>query len=554
LQNLFSIWAGLSNARRGIVIGATIAMFLAILGVARISNQGTMALLYSGLDAAAAGEVIAALDQQGIAYQVDGSAIYVDSAQRDSLRMTLAAQGLPSSTGSGYELLDNLSGIGTTSQMFDAAYWRAKEGEIARTLLAMPEVRSARVHIAEAPGDLFQDRAKPTASVTITTRSTPLTGDQAKAIRHLVSGAVAGMGPEDVQVIDSVAGLIPNEDADGASNPSGDARAAEIKKNVERLLAARVGAGNAVVEVSVDVVTDREEVTSRTLDPQGRIAISTETASKSDSSTGSDPNVTVASNLPNGATGGASNQSQSNDSSERVNYDVSETKSQLVKMPGAIKKLSVAVLVDQERVVAEDGTVTFQPRSDQELADLKDLVSSAVGYDQTRGDVLTLKSMPFQQPLAEGTLAESSLFSAFGPINAMSLIQLAVLSIVALVLGLFVLRPILASGRGLNALEADGSPLALPGGLGGMGAGAMGGGGLGGGGMGGGFGGGSALTGEIDDGMFPMPAVADFAEQEAAMTGIETDPVARLRRLIEERQSESLEILRSWMETDEETA
>lgn len=535
MQNLLSIWAGLSTQRRAIVIGATIAMFLAVLGVARISGQGNMALLFSGLDEAAAGEVIAALDQQGVAYKVDGTAIYVDSAARDSLRMTLAAQGLPSSTGTGYELLDNLSGIGTTSQMFDAAYWRAKEGELARTLLAMPEVRSARVHIAEAPGELFASKSKPTASVTITTRGASLSADQARAIRHLVAGAVAGMQADDVAVIDSVAGLIPNEDADGAVNPSGDSRAAEIKKNVERLLAARVGPGNAVVEVSVDVVTDREEVQSRTLDPQGRIAIATETSSKSGSSSGTDQNVTVASNLPNGQSGAGQNQSQNADSSERVNYDVSETKSVLTKVPGAIKKLSVAVLVDQERVVAEDGTVTFQPRSDQEMADLKDLVASAVGYDEARGDVLTIKSMPFNQPVTTGTLAESSLLATFGPINAMSLIQLAVLSVVALVLGLFVIRPILSSGRAAPALESDGPPLALPAGLAGLNT-------------------SSALTGEIDDGMFPMPAVADFAEQEAAMTGIETDPVARLRRLIEERQSESLEILRSWMEHDEETA
>lgn len=535
MQNLLSIWAGLNGRRRVIVIGATIAMFLAILGVARMSNQGSMALLFSGLDEAAAGEVIAALDQQGVSYQVDGTAIYVDGALRDSLRMTLAAQGLPTTTGTGYELLDNLSGIGTTSQMFDAAYWRAKEGELARTLLAMPEVRSARVHIAEAPGELFADKAKPTASVTITTRGTPLSGAQAKAIRHLVSGAVAGMQADDVAVIDSVAGLIPNDEAEGALNPTGDARAAEIKKNVERLLAARVGPGNAVVEVAVDVVTDREEVQSRTLDPQGRVAIATESASKSGSSSGNDQNVTVASNLPSGQAGGNSSQSQNSDSSERVNYDVSETKSVLTKSPGAIKKLSVAVLVDQETVVAQDGTVTFQPRTDQEMADLKDLVASAVGYDQARGDVLTIKSMPFNQPLSEGTLAESSFLSAFGPINAMSLIQLAVLSVVALILGLFVIRPILSSGRSAALIEADGAPLALPSGLAGLNT-------------------SSALTGEIDDGMFPMPAVADFSEQEAAMTGIETDPVARLRRLIEERQSESLEILRSWMEHDEETA
>jgi flagellar M-ring protein FliF len=116
----------------------------------------------------------------------------------------------------------------------------------------------------------------------------------------------------------------------------------------------------------------------------------------------------------------------------------------------------------------------------------------------------------------------------------MSIIQLGVLSLVALILGLFVIRPILTSGSSTAPqLDAPYAPLALPGGNDGTG----------------------ALNGEIDDlAMMMMPATADFAEQEAAMNGTDTDPVARLRRLIEERQAESIEILRSWMEHDEEPA
>lgn len=535
MQNLLSLWANLSTRRRTIVIGATLAMFLAVLGLARFAGQANMGLLYSGLDSAAAGEVVAALDQQGVAYEIRGDAIYVDQAKRDSLRMTLAAQGLPSTSGNGYELLDSLSGFGTTSQMFDAAYWRAKEGELARTVLSLPQVKAARVHLAEAPDALFQNRNRPTASVTVTMRSGSLGAEQAKAIRHLVSGAVSGMQPDDVAVIDSVAGLIPSEGDAAAPNTAGDAKASEIKQNVERLLAARVGPGKAVVEVNVEVVTDREELTQRTLDPQGRVAISTETQDKSGTSSGNDGNVTVASNLPNGAAGaGGSNQSQTSDKSERINYEVSETNRQLIKAPGAIRKLSVAVLVDQEAVTGTDGTVKFQPRSDTELATLRELVASAVGLDETRGDVLTLKSLPFQQPVADGTLAEASFMAGFGPLNLMSVIQLGLLAVVALILGLFVIRPILmSSGRGAAQLSAPAVPLALTGGIGGADD--------------------AALTGEIDDGGI-FPQVADFSEQEAAMTGVETDPVARLRRLIEERQAESIEILRAWMEHDEEPA
>ena len=288
-----------------------------------------------------------------------------------------------------------------------------------------------------------------------------------------------------------------------------------------------------MVEVNVDVVTDREEVHQRTLDPQGKVAISTETQDKTDKSNGSDGSVTVASNLPSGAAGGSgANQSQSSDKSERTNYEVSETNRQVIKLPGATAKLSVAVLVDQEKLTASDGTVTYQPRTDAELATLKELVASAVGLDTTRGDVLTLKSLPFQHQVAEGSLAQSGFMAALGPLNLMSMLQLGVLALVALILGLFVIRPILTSTARAQ-LSSPVMPLALPNGLGRSAP--------------------AALNGEIDDGGI-FPQVADFSEQEAAMTGVETDPVARLRRLIEERQSESIENLRSWMEHDEEPA
>ncbi len=109
-----------------------------------------------------------------------------------------------------------------------------------------------------------------------------------------------------------------------------------------------------------------------------------------------------------------------------MNYEVSETSRQIIKAPGAIRKVSVAVLVDQEKIVAADGSVTFQPRTDAELATLKELVASAVGFDEARGDVLTLKSLPFQQQAAEGTLVEAGMFGALGDLDLMSIIQLAV--------------------------------------------------------------------------------------------------------------------------------
>ena len=107
-----------------------------------------MALLYSGLDPAAAGEVVAELEAERRALRGARRGDPRRRAARDRVRMALAAKGLPAGGPAGYEILDGLSGFGTTSQMFDAAYWRAKEGELARTITASPNVRAARVHLA----------------------------------------------------------------------------------------------------------------------------------------------------------------------------------------------------------------------------------------------------------------------------------------------------------------------------------------------------------------------------------------------------------------------
>ena len=353
MQKLATQYSTLSPMRRVLVAAATVGVFAAVLLLARMGGTGSMSLLFSGLDPAAAGEVIETLDQMGADYEVRGAAIYVETARRDSLRMALAAEGKPASGTKGYEILDGLSGFGTTSQMFDAAYWRAKEGELARTILSNPNIRAARVHISNPPARGFGARTPAAASVTVSAAS-GLSAPQARALRFLVASAVAGLDPETVSVIDSERGIVAS--TDNATMPGGEDRAEVLRRNVQRLIEARVGYGNAVVEVAVDTVTEREQITERTFDPDSRVAISVvtseTTASASDSRDGA---VTVASNLPAGDAGASGADSTSTDSEtrEQVNYEVSEVQREVLRTPGAVKKLSVAVLVNGLRTVGE---------------------------------------------------------------------------------------------------------------------------------------------------------------------------------------------------------
>ncbi len=509
-----------------------------------------MSLLYAGLDPGAAGEVVASLDQQGIAYDVQEGAIFVDSTRRDALRMTLAAEGLPANGAMGYELLDSLTGFGTTSQMFDAAYWRAKEGELARTISASPAIRAARVHISNPSSNPFQRHLKPTASVTISASSGAVSPAQAKAFRYLVSSAVAGLQPGDVSVIDGNGALVGTEDD---MSVSGNDRAEELRRNIKRILEARVGVGNAVVEVHVETETEREAITERRFDPEGRVAISTDTEERSGSSSGTENGaVTVASNLPEGdAAGGDSNsQSENTETRERVNYEVSETTRELLRAPGAIKRISVAVLVDGLRtpdIATGDGSWAARPQ--EELDTLRDLVASAIGFNAERGDTIAIKSLEFEPNEFAGESEPPGLLSRM-QIDAMALIRLVVLSLLALAMGLFVIRPVFA--REANATPA----LAAPGDSGETGADSE---------LSAGDElplGDTVLTGEIDDGLEPLPTMSlvgdDGGLPEILPTPgfqYEENPVDRLRQLIEERRDETIEILRSWMEDeDKETA
>lgn len=539
MQQIMAVWQALDTRRRIVVVGATALMFAAILAVSGMASRPTMALLYAGLEGPQAGEIVAALEQRGAVYEIRGDSIYVQNSRRDELRMTLAAEGLPAVGGAGYELLDSLSGFGTTSQMFDAAYWRAKEGELARTIVANPAIRSARVHIAHQGSQPFRKDLRPTASVTVTTANGGLSPTHAKALKYLIASAVSGMQPEDVSVIDGAGGLIAAGD-EAASAVDGEDRATELKRNVERLLEARVGYGNAVVEVSLQTVTEREAITERRFDPDGRVAISTDTEERSNNSNDTKPGaVTVASNLPDGQAGaGGQSQSQVSETRERTNFEVSETTREILRTPGAIRRLTVAVLVDGIEKTDSTGSTVWEPRPEEELASLRELVASAVGFEEARGDVITLRSMAFEPVVAQGTEVGSSLFSHAG-IDVMQLIQLVVLSVVALVLGLFVMRPILTRSGSASALAELPAPAENAGGS-------------------------VALTGEIDDSdMSPdgMELVSDFdmggLQMPMAMgnafgdDGMNDDPVVRLKRLIEERQSETVEILRNWMEDGE---
>lgn len=504
LDGIKSLWAALTPMKRAVAGLAVLGTFLTILALGRIVSAPDYALLYGGLEPAAAGDIIASLEQQGVQHQVRNDAIYVPRAQRDTLRLTLASQGLPSSTGQGYELLDSLSGFSTTAQMFDAAYWRAKEGELARTIIVSPHIKAARVHIASATGRAFQSSTVASAAVTVSTSAGTLSTAQVRALQFLVASAVPALLPANVTVIDDRAGILSEDDTDGRSTAA-STKAVTLRERAERLLMARVGPGNAVVEVSVETVDALETINERLFEPDSRVAISTEVTESSNASSGQRQAVTVASNLPDGdAATPSESKEESSETRTRTNYEISQTERQIVRQPGAIERLTVAVLVNDLPEVSATGELTYQPRDPQEIASLSELVGAAVGIDPSRGDVLTIRSMPFEPLVPLGTSA--SVGENAAPFDLTRLIQTAVLASVALILGLFVIRPLFAA----KAATTQATP---------------------------------------PDPQAQTLEMARSAAMLAAPTPEEPeDPVERMRKAIAAREEDSIQLLQDWIE------
>lgn len=522
LQKLQDYWNERSSQQKLILAAAFLTTFLAIAGFGWMASRPGLSMLYGGLDAAQSGEVIAGIERAGVAYEVRGDAIWVDDSQRDRLRMDLAAQGLPASGSAGYELLDGMSGFGTTSQMFDAAYWRAKEGELARTILALPNVKTARVHLAVENGRGYRRDITGSASVTLTTSGGQITREQAAALRYLVSSGVPGMQPEAVTVIDSQRGIVS-----ATEDTAGHDRATEMKRNVERILEPHVGIGNAIVELNLDLVTESEMLTEQRFDPDQRAMISQVTEETTDQSQSSGSGaVTAASNLPDTEeAAGDTSQASRSENRQQANFEVSQITREIQRQPGATRRLTVAVLVNGVAQADAQGDTQLVPRPEQELAVLRELVASAVGYDETRGDLITVKSLTFATLGQDGTLAQPGLLDR---LDLNTLVRIALIGIFALAVIFAILRPALrgrASPQAVPALLDDSGPAA------------------------------EAVTGTIEtdqpqiigsDRLLPLQP--EPAEPLSLPHG---DPVARLRGMMRERHEESVKILSGWIENKE---
>ncbi len=459
-------------AALGAVAFALIAFFVFV--VARLTSPG-YGLLYSGLDPADSAAIVQRLDAQNIPYQLkaDGSEIQVPQDQVTRLRLALASEGVPSGGSIGYEIFDRADALGTTNFVQQINQIRALEGELARTIRSLRQVKSARVHLVMPKRELFsRDQAEPTASVVLVLQGGPLDKEQVSAIQHLVASAVPGMKANSVSVIDNKGNLLARgaEGDDGQDNATLEdmRRSYEMRltRSIEELLAQTLGADKVRAEVNADLDFNQVTTNTENFNPDGQVVRSTQTVEENDTSQEKqqDNSVSVANNIPNPPAqqngSGSNSQSQNQRNEETINYEISKTTQVEVKHSGTVKRISAAVLVDGTYKPDANGNPVYAPRSQQELDQIGTLVKSAIGFDEKRGDVVQVVNMQFTAPEDQGAAP----FQLLGleKQDLMRIAELLVLSVIAILVLLLVVRPLLNRMLALPGIAAPGLALAGP--------------------------------------------------------------------------------------------
>ncbi|WP_414833013.1 flagellar basal-body MS-ring/collar protein FliF [Afifella sp. YEN Y35] len=542
MDKLWANLAGLGGRRLAAlgIVGATVLLAIG-LGAFYLSKP-EREILYSGLSREDVGQIGSVLKDNGIGFDVapDGTSVLVGHADTARARMLLAEKGLPQSTHSGYELFNELGSFGLTSFMQDVTRVRALEGELARTIQTMDGIKAARVHIVLPDRASFRrDQQKASASVVIRTRL-PDDATAANAIRHLVAASLPGMDTNAVTVLNTegvvlVSGEDPSASGGGLMDDLKRRVDRELEEKIRRTLTPYLGYDNFQISVSTRLNTDRKQVSEVIFDPESRVERSVRVVKEAGTSQNSttDSAATVQQNIPvaqMAAGGGNSSNEENSRREELTNFEISSKKVDTVHDGYEVENLSIAVLVNQARLQADEGQPDVMP-IETRLMEIEQLVQSATGFNKERGDQLKVSSVVFAdggndlEPVPGPSMGEVLMRQSGTLINAGTILIMAILLI------WFGLRPTLKTVLGRSQpLEA----------------------------------GAVALEGEAAAGMLPGPDDADMADGRLAglappeQVNLIEDltskknrtPQKRLEQIIDFDEEQAATILRQWMRVE----
>jgi len=470
--------SSLSSRQRMLLGGGGALVAVVLFTFVHLLNRADMTALYSNMEASDAQSLGQRLTLKNIRFQLspDGKSVLVPADQLEAARLEIASQGAPHSGRLGFELFDKSN---WASSDFDdkVNYQRALEGELERTIQAMSGVEAARVHLAIPPDSIYsgQDRAAK-AGVILKLRDHRLSAAMRLAVQRLVSSAVDKLDPQNVTVVDAEAG--EPSSAGGTQSASEEHSAEEVLADrLLRTLEPVVGGDHVRATVHAEFDPSTVEEQQESYDPAKTVALTMQRSEETNG--GSQPGgaAGTASNVPSGASPSkpVSGENLAQSKSESGTYAVNKIVRHSIEPAGRLKRLAVAVLVDD---IYDPGNKTNprQKRSPEELKSIEDIAKASVGFDSARGDILTVQNMSFQlvpaDPPPPVTRLEKTRTLLMGWI---SYVRIAAMLLLFGITYLMLLRPVKKQLiRSLNAVQpkdgarlgsrsGTGSTAALPG-------------------------------------------------------------------------------------------
>lgn len=470
--------AGLTIVRQlGLMLGLA---FSVTIGVAVVlwSQSPSYGRLFSEIGEKDVAEILEVLDKQGIKYKVESGsgAVMVPIDEVNEVKLKLAAQGLPRSNSLGYELLDKDQGFGSSKSVEMVRFQRALEGEIARTIMSIQNVKTARVLLALPVQSVFvRERKKPSASVIVNLyQGRSLDKGQIESIIHLVASSVPQLEAEQVTVVNQKGQLLNSNDSSSEVNLT--SKQFEYKKNIEEHLMGRieniltplVGGDGMRAQISADVDFTETDRTQEMFNPDLPALRSEQTSeeqstlpavqgipgalSNQPTPAGTAPETTTPQNSvanPGSAAAAPAKAPGSATKNSTRNFELDKTITHTRLATGSLRRLSVAVVVDDRHIAQGEGVIKAQSYVQEDINRFSDLVKQAVGFDNSRGDTVTVTNVAFKIPEELEALPEIPMWEQGWFLNLVKQV-VAALAVLFLLFG--VLRPTM---RGLISRDAE---------------------------------------------------------------------------------------------------
>jgi flagellar M-ring protein FliF len=409
LDQIKSFTERLSKVQKIIISSVVGLLVIGTLALVFTKSESKKEILFANLDSKDAAKIVEKLKEKNIEYELkdNGNTILVDKDKVYDTRLDMVNQGLPESSEVGYELFDKTN-LGMSEFVQKLNYRRALEGELARTINAIDEIKKARVHLVIPEKALFaKDQKTPTASVIVHLKNNKnITKNSVEGIQKLVGGSVEGLVPQAVVIMDGKGKILSEAPIDETSVAGLTDAQHEQQRKVEQHLANKVqtlldgvlGVGNSMVRVNTELDFNRIEQNRTDYDPERQVVRSEQNINENNQTADSlsYPYVNMAKDVKNNI----------------ANYEISKLEERVVKSVGDIKKLSVSVMINGTTKIIDgkEGVKSLQyiPRTADEMRKFEEIVKNAVGFTNSneRKDQITVQNVPFDDPSQQELIDE----------------------------------------------------------------------------------------------------------------------------------------------------